>query len=293
MRQALGATHGRVTRQLLTENAVLAVLGAGLGVALAVPALRYLARLMPLGLPDGTAPALDVRVLLFTAGSHHGDGARLRHRSPAFAAARVDLESAIRTGGGRGDDRSRPAAERAGRRRARRSPSCCWWRRGCCCAATPTCWRVDPGFSPRNLLVAETPLPPLKYADTEPAVRVLRRRAQSRHRAFPASRRPAFANFPPLVFKGGRAFIAAEGEPPPAAAERIANTWRSTASPARGISRRSGVPLVRGRDFDARDAQSSVPVAIVNRTMAERRWPDQDPIGRRIKFGPAMSQACG
>ena len=46
------------------------------------------------------------------------------------------------------------------------------------------------------------------------------------------------------------------------------------------------VPLVRGRDFDARDAQSSVPVAIVNRTMAERRWPGQDPIGRRIKFGP-------
>jgi predicted permease len=47
-----------------------------------------------------------------------------------------------------------------------------------------------------------------------------------------------------------------------------------------------GVPIVRGRDFDARDARSGVPVAIVNRTMADRRWPNQDPIGRRIKFGP-------
>ena len=48
-----------------------------------------------------------------------------------------------------------------------------------------------------------------------------------------------------------------------------------------------GVPIVRGRDFEARDAQSGVPVVIVNRTLADRRWPNQDPIGRRIKFGPS------
>jgi putative ABC transport system permease protein len=101
VRQALGATRARITRQLLTENAVLAIAGATLGVALAVPALRYLERLTPVGLPEATAPALDLGVLLFTAGVTIlmvvGFGT-----APAFSSARVDLESAIRTGGSRG-----------------------------------------------------------------------------------------------------------------------------------------------------------------------------------------------
>jgi predicted permease len=144
---------------------------------------------------------------------------------------------------------------------------------------------VDPGFDPRNLLVTETVLPPAKYAAAE------RRSAffaavVARVQALPGVIAAGFVNFPPFVFKGGRAFIAAEGEPPPRPEEVSRNMAIDRAAGA-GYFRALGIPLLRGRDFDERDAQSSVPVVIVNRKMADRRWPRQEPIGRRIKFGPS------
>ena len=283
VRQALGATYARVTRQLLTENAVLAALGGGLGVALAAPLLRYLARLTPTGLPDSTAPALDVRVLLFTAGITMvmvlGFGA-----APAFAAARVDLERAIRTGGGRGA---------TGRGRLRNAlvvaeltlTVVLLVAAGLLLRSYANVLAVDPGFNPHNLLVVETSLPPSKYEQGD------RRNAfysavTDRVTAIPGVTAAGFANFPPLVFKGGRAFIGAEGEPPPASGH-LARYMALDRAATPGYLAALGVPIVRGRDFEARDAQSGVPVVIVNRTLADRRWPNQDPIGRRIKFGPS------
>jgi len=283
VRQALGATRGRVTRQLLTENAVLAGAGAALGVALAVPALRYLARLTPTGLPDATTPALDLRVFLFTAGITIvmvlGFGA-----APAFAAARVDLESAIRTGGSRGT---------TGRSRLRSALVVVELAltvvlvvgAGLLLRSYANVLAIDPGFDSHRLLLAETPLPPLKYADT-PTRYAFLRSVTERVGAIPGVTAAGFTNFPPMVFKGGRAFIAAEGEPPPPPGDISRNmTVNRTVGP--GYFRALGVAFVRGRDFDDRDAHSGVPVAIVNRTFAERRWPNQDPIGRRIKFGPS------
>ena len=283
VRQALGATSGRITRQLLTENAVLAVIGAALGVALSVPALRYLARLTPTGLPDATAPTLDVRVLLFTAGVTMlmvlGFGT-----APAFAAARVDLESAIRTGGSRGT---------TGRGRLRSALVVAELAltvvlvvsAGLLLRSYANVLAIEPGFDPHRLLLAETALPPLKYADTAARSAFLRA-VTERVSVIPGVTAAGVANFPPLVFKGGRAFIAAEGEPPlpPQDISRNMAVDRTTGP---GYFRALGVPVVRGRDFDDRDAQSGVPAAIVNRTFAERRWPNQDPVGRRIKFGPA------
>jgi predicted permease len=282
IRQALGATYGRVTRQLLTENVVLAVVGAGLGVALAVPLLRYLARLTPTGLPDATAPTLDVRVLLFTAGITMvmvlGFGA-----APAFAGARVDLERAMRTGGSRGA---------TGRGRLRNTlvvaelslTVVLLVAAGLLLRSYANVLAVDPGFNPHNLLVVETSLSPSKYEETARRDAFFRAVA-ARVTAIPGVTAAGFANYPPLVFKGGRAFIGAEGEPPPEPgdAARFMTLDRAVTP---GYLPALGVPIVRGRDFDARDAQSKVPVVIVNRTFADRRWPNQDPIGRRIKFGP-------
>jgi len=144
---------------------------------------------------------------------------------------------------------------------------------------------VDPGFDPHRLLLAETPLPPLKYADT-PTRYAFLRSVTERVGAIPGVTATGFANFPPMVFKGGRAFIAAEGEPPPPPGD-ISRSMTVNRTVGEGYFGALGVPFVRGRDFDDRDAQSGVPVVIVNRTFAERRWPNQDPIGRRIKFGPS------
>jgi putative ABC transport system permease protein len=283
VRQALGATPARVARQLLTENAVLATVGAALGVALAVPALRYLARLTPTGLPDATAPSLDLRVLLFTIGITLlvvlGFGT-----APAIAAARVDLESAVRTGTNRGA---------TGRGRLRNAlvvaeltlTVVLLVAAGLLLRSYINVLAVDPGFDPRNVLLAETSLPPTKYADT--ARRAAFYTAVSeRVSAIPGVTAASFVNFPPLAFKGGRTFIAAEGDPPPDP-QQITRYMAIDRAASPGYFRAIGMPMVSGRDFDVRDAQSSVPVAIVNRTLAERRWPGRDPLGQRIKFGPA------
>jgi putative ABC transport system permease protein len=283
VRQALGATRARITRQLLTENAVLATAGAVLGVALSAPALRYLARLTPSGLPDATAPALDLRVLLFTLGVTTvmvlGCGT-----APACASARVDLESAIRTGGSRGT---------TGRSRLRSALVVAELAltvvlvvgAGLLLRSYANVLAVDPGFNPQRLLLAETALPPLKYADTAARSAFLRA-VTDRVSAIPGVTAAGFVNFPPMVFKGGRALVAAEGESLAPAGDISRNmAVDRTAGP--GYFRALGVPIVRGRDFEDRDAQTGVPVALVNRTFAERRWPNQDPIGRRIKFGPA------
>jgi putative ABC transport system permease protein len=283
VRQALGATRSRVACQLLTENAVLAVIGAALGVLLAIPAFRYLERLIPGTLPDATTPALDVRVLVFTAAVTTamvlGFGA-----APALVAARVDLESSIRTGGSRGG---------TGRSRVQGAlvvvelalTVVLLVAAGLLLRSYANVLSVDPGFNPRNLLVAETVLPPSKYSSTD-------RRSEffsavsARVQALPGVTAAGFVNFPPLVFKGGRAFITAEGEPPPAPEDISRNMAIDRAASARYF-RALGIPLVLGRDFEERDAQSSVPVAIINQKMAGLRWPRQDPIGRRIKFGPS------
>jgi putative ABC transport system permease protein len=283
VRQALGATYGRVTRQLVTENAVLAAVGAGLGVALAAPLLRYLARLTPGGLPDATAPVLDLRVLAFTAGITVlvviGFGA-----APSFAAARVDLERAIRSSGTRGT---------TGRSRLRSAlvvaeltlTVVLLVAAGLLLRSYANVLAVDPGFNPRNLLVMETSLPPSKYEQTDRRDAFYRAVA-ARVSAIPGVTAAGFANFPPLVFKGGRAFIGAEGEPPPAPGDQ-ARYMALDRAVTPGFLPALGVPIVRGRDFDARDAHSKLPVVIVNRTLAEQRWPNQNPIGRRVKFGAA------
>jgi predicted permease len=285
VRQALGATSARVTRQLLTENAVLAVVGAALGVALAVPLLRYLARLIPTSLPDSTAPLLDVPVLAFTAGITMllvlGFGGL-----PAFAAARIDLERAIRTGGTRGT---------TGRGRLRNAlvvaeltlTVVLLVAAGLLLRSYANVLAADPGFEPGNLLVVETSLSPSKYEQTARRDSFYRAVAE-RVEAIPGVTAAGFANFPPLVFKGGRAFIGAEGEPPPESGN-VARYMALDRAVTPGYLRALGVPIIRGRDFEARDAQSGVPVVIVNRTLADRRWPNQDPIGRRIKFGPATA----
>jgi putative ABC transport system permease protein len=285
VRQALGATQARVTRQLLTENAVLAAAGATLGVALAVPVLRFLVRLTPAGLPDATVPALDLRVLLFTVGVTLamvlGFGT-----APAFAAARIDLDSAMRTGGTRGT---------TARNRLRNSLVVAELAltvvlviaAGLLMRSYANVLAVNPGFDPRRLLVAETALPPSKYSDTNARAAFISR-VTERVMAIPGVTAAGFANFPPFVFKGGRAGIAAEGEPPPPPQDLSRDmAIDRVASP--GYFRALGVPILQGRDFDERDAGLGVPVAIVNRTLADRRWPKRDPIGRRIKFGNATA----
>jgi predicted permease len=101
LRQILGASRARLFRLLLTESVVLGGLGAVLGVGLCATSFAYLVRLVPDMLPQGSAPALDVRVLTFTT-LVSSLAVLLSGAGPLLAVVRVDVSQTLRAGGGRG-----------------------------------------------------------------------------------------------------------------------------------------------------------------------------------------------
>jgi predicted permease len=282
VRKALGARQSRVVRQLLTESAVLASVGTAFGVALSTVLFAYLARLVPSGLPEGTSPALDGRVLLFTSGIAvlmvlgFGTG-------PALAAGRVDLDAALKTGSNRG------TTAQAGRLRGALVITemtltvVLLVAAGLLLRSYARVLAVDTGFQPHKLLIAETVLPPLKYRSPE-SRSAFYERVLARVRALPAVSSAGYVNYPPLVFKGGRSYISIEGRPAPPREDFIRYIVSDRAVSA-GYLSTLGVPLIGGRHFDERDGTGAPSAVIINQKMAGMHWPGENPIGRRIRIG--------
>ena len=179
LRQALGAAHGRMVRQLLTESAVLAAAGVLVGIALATLSFGYLARLVPNGFPAGTSPDLDWRVLAFTIGLTLTTVV-LFGAGPAFAAARLGLADGLKKSVGRG------ATPRSGRLRDALVVAeitltvVLLAAGGLLLRSYAAVASVDPGFAPQNLLVAQTFPSTTRYADAANRTGVLPGRARSR-----------------------------------------------------------------------------------------------------------------
>jgi putative ABC transport system permease protein len=286
LRQALGAAHGRIARQLLTESAVLAAAGVVVGIALATLSFGYLTRLVPNGFPAGTSPDLDWRVLAFTIGLTLTTVV-LFGAGPALAAARLgladNLKKSVGRGATRGSGRLRDAlvvAEitltvvllAAG---------------GLLLRSYAAVLSVDPGFAPQNLLVAQTFPSTTRYADAVNR-RAFYRGVLDRVRALPGVTGAGYVNYPPLLLQGGRFQFTLERSPQP-----LPTDLASYSSSARGVSTdylpTLGVPLISGRHFDGRDAPEAPRSVIINEAMARRLWPDGDPIGARLKLGDAAS----
>jgi putative ABC transport system permease protein len=143
--------------------------------------------------------------------------------------------------------------------------------------------RVPPGFNPDQLLIAETVLPASKYPSVATRTAFYDGVLQ-RVRAMPSVAGAGYVNYPPLTFKGGRAYFSIEGQapPPPAEANRNLALDRVITD---GYLRALGVPLVSGRHLDERDRNGAPYTVVVNERYAALHWPDRDAVGRRIKFG--------
>ncbi len=142
---------------------------------------------------------------------------------------------------------------------------------------------VDPGFRADHLLLVETPLAPSKYGKLEDRTDHYRR-VLERVRALPGVASAGYVNLPPLVFKGGRAYVSIEGEPPPSQAD-FSRYIVADRVAGEGYLETLGVRLLQGRQFDSRDGSAAAPIVVINDAMAKRYWQDRDPIGQRIKIG--------
>jgi hypothetical protein len=104
--------------------------------------------------------------------------------------------------------------------------------------------------------------------------------------ALPAVSSAGYVNYPPLVFKGGRAYVSIDGRPTPPREDFIRYIVSDRVVSARYFAALA-VPLIRGRHFDERDGAGAPLAVIINQKMAGMHWPGEDPVGRRIKIGAA------
>jgi putative ABC transport system permease protein len=280
LRAALGAGSGRLVRQMLTESLLLALAGGVAGVLLGAWGVSGLLAVAPPGLPRLMEVHLDGMVLAFTLGVSllAGIGFGI---FPAWRAARSDPQEALRGAG-----RDRGGTRGAGRWLAAVQVALSLMLLTGAGLLLRSFWnlmQVEPGFQPDALLTARLSPPLSKYPTSQAGARLLEQ-VVARLQSAPGVLSAACTSALPFSGRSGRAAFNVENWTPEERA-RATNVHFRAVTP--GYFRTLGVPLLSGRELSERDAASAPPVAVINRNMAQRYWPQSDPLGKRVSFeGP-------
>ena len=282
VRAALGAGRGRLIRQFLVESLVLSVSGAVVGVGLAYAGLRVFVAAGSSSIPRADAIAIDGRVLLFTLGLAAGTGL-LFGLVPALQMSAGNLGLTLREAG------SRTTAVGA-RARVRRGLVVVEMAlavmlvigAGLLLQSFWNLMNVDAGFDRSHLTTFRIALPPKVY--TDPARRVAFYQNLSRDlAAVPGvSAVSAMTGLPPQRPVNANDTMIEGFVPQPNGPQQNIDYYQY-AMPAYFSTMK--IPIVSGRSFGPQDGPMSPPVAIINQTMARLYYPNQDPIGRRVKAG--------
>lgn len=280
VRTSLGANPGRIVRQLLTESVLLSLAGGLLGLALAAWATPTLVKLAPLDLPRAQEISLDWRVLAFTLGVSILTGL-LFGLAPALASARTDLNSILKTSG-------RSTTGHRSRSRLRdilvvsEVASCVVLliAAGLLIRSFVRLEDVNPGFRADRVLTMQLSLAEARYPGLK--VGLFYQQLLDRVRNLPGVESAGACQFLPMSGRDVSLNFQIEGQPQANAANQPRAKLRAASAEYFSAL---GIPLLRGRLFDRSDDARTPKVAIINQLAAERYWPHQDPIGRRILSG--------
>ena len=275
VRLALGAGRGRLIRQLLTENVLLAASAGLFGVIVA----RWLMGVLmsfkpPMPVPIGIDVRLDTSVLMFTLGLSVATGLAFG-LAPAWQASRIHLVNVLK---------DEVALGRARRFRLRDAfvvvqVACSMLLlvgAGLFVRSLLRAHAIDTGFDPSNMIVMSVQ-PELQGYD-EPRGRALYERMLAGVAAVPGVRSVTLAETVPLGIAGSRRLTAVEGYQPQPGEDM--ETAYNVVGPSYFETMR--IPITKGRSFTDADRAGAPPVVIVNDAFARRYWPNADPIGKRI-----------
>jgi predicted permease len=279
VRTALGATGGRVVRQLLTESVALALLGAGVGVALAIAGVRAFVASRLGALPRLNEVHVDGRVLAFTLAVSVASGV-LFGLLPALHAARSRSMSGLSAG-------QRESSHR-GTRRVNHAlvitqlslSVVLLVAAGLVLRSFERLTRVDLGFRADNITSITLPLP--QRMNNVTALTAFVRASLEQVRAVPGVRSASLSWSLPFEGGGNVDSFLIEGRPAPASGTEE-QMMQIAVSP--GHFSTLGIPLLRGRDFTTADDSTGLSVGIIDETMAKRYWNGSDAIGKRIRTG--------
>jgi predicted permease len=281
VRAALGAGRSRILRQLLTESAVLGLLGAAVGIALAFGGVRGLSGLLPPSFPRAESIRVDASVLAFALVLSLG-ASLVFGVAPALFAADPRLQATLQESGGR------PGESKA-RRRARNLlvtaevalAMVLLVGAGLLIRSFAALLAVNPGFETRHILKAEVSLPRFQYSTPQQWV-TFSNDVLARIQAQPDLHDTAVALPLPLADQScNLTFSVVNGPPEPPGTNNSADY--ATVSP--NYYRVIGIPLLRGRAFTDQDVMSSPRVAIISAELARTYFPHRDPIGQQLIFG--------
>ncbi len=289
VRAALGASRGRLLRHLLADSLLLALAGGAAGLLLARWSLAGLHALGTRSVPRLQEIGLDGTVLLFALGLSLAAGL-LFGLLPAWRATSLDIHATLK-------DASRGAAGsgllwgRGGRLRrllvAAEIALCVVLliAAGLLVRSFAGLLDVPPGFNPRGVLTLELTMSGRRYAEPEAVVEAYRR-IWERLRALPGVSAAGGVSALPLSQMFAWGPITVEGRTPPPGEKFINADMRFVGG---DYFRAMEIPLVEGRLFTEHDTRAAPRVAIVDTHMAQRLWPGESAIGKRIRTGGATS----
>ena len=296
IRTAVGASRWRIARQLLTESVLLSLIGGGIGLILARWGIDLILYVSPNAIPRSREIGLDWTVLAFTIGVSFVTGI-LFGLIPAIQAGEVDVHETLKESG-RGV---------SGRQ---------WLRSSLVVVEVATTLvlligagllirsfyllqKVNPGFSHEHLTSFSISLPEKKYAKAE-AQGAFYNNLLENIRALPGVESAAAASGLPLGNNGWQTGFVIEGHPPP---ERSQTPLMEACLVTPDYFRAMNIPVLRGRVFTDSDNRSHVAgmdlskltedqqmmaglnKIVIDEEFAKRYWPNEDPIGKRVKIG--------
>lgn len=288
IRTALGASRRRLVRQFLTESVLLGLCGGIGGLMLALWGVDLLVAMLPDSLPRVHEIGIDRPVLGFTLGISILTGL-IFGLVPAMHGSKSAPNESLKEG-------SRTTAGHAGRNRIRSLLVIAEVALSLMLLVgagllIKSFWRlqqVKPGFNPENVLSVSLTLPDYKYSAEKSRQLAFYRQVMQRLERLPGVRSVGMSTILPLGGSRSRSGFTIEGRPlssprPLADDREISPHYFQTL----------GIPLLRGRVFTDGDREGTSPVVIINETMAQRFWPDEDPIGQHIAMERVKYEIVG
>ena len=280
IRLALGATQGRIIRQLLTESILVALAGGALGLAIAAWGTGAMLKLLPAALPRMDEIGIDGRVLAFTFGASLLAGI-LFGLAPALKISRTDVQASLKEGG-RSVVRARNRAQGVLVVAEMAMALVLLVGAGLMIRSVAQLWRVKPGFDPRNAVEFSIALAPEKTSEA-PKIRATYRQLLEGLETTPGVEAASLlAGSLPL--KGGDSDFPfwLEGQPKPAIESQMSLAlWYATTP---NYLKAMRIPLLRGRYLTAQDNETAPSVMVIDEEFARQYFGGENPVGKHINI---------
>ena len=279
VRAALGASKWRIVQQLLVENSLLALLGGAVGLLLAVVVTNLFLTFSPSVFPRGAQVGISLTVLIFTFILSLLTGL-IFGLLPAYQLLRPDLNLILKEGGRGSTNGLR--LNRIGRVLIVSEIAVSLLLLVCAGLMLKSFVRlqnVNPGFDANNVLTMQISLPSTYDAKQTGAFYT---QLQERINALPGVRSNSLISRLPLAGDRATTSLTVEGRPVQTG-ENIEAHFRAIGP---DFFRVMSIPLLNGRDFTQQDSADAPSVVIINESMAHAFWPNEDPLGKRIRLGP-------